>query len=79
MSDFDITWHKSIRKLSRPPLRKDSNYLLLDDIPINVELFKRLNKILNKALCNNHVCTNICVHLAINKNGISTRYILDFI
>ena len=55
------------------PLRTHSKYLPLicDDLPIDVQLFKRLNKFLNKALCNNNMCAKTCVHLAINSSGSS--------
>ena len=68
MSDFYVTWCKSIRKLLRLPRRTHNKYLLLicNDLPIEVQLFKRLNKFLNKDLCNSNVCVKTCVHLAIN-------------
>ena len=57
----------------RLPLRTHSKYLHLIcvDLPIDVQLFKRLNKFLNKALCNSNVCVKTCVHLAINGSGSS--------
>ena len=58
MSDFYVTWCKSIRKWLRLPLRTHSKYqpLICDDLPTDVQLFKRLNKFLNKTLCNSNVC-----------------------
>ena len=63
----------NIRKLLRLPLRTHSKYLPLicDDLPIDVQLFKRLNKFLNKALCSSNGCVKTCGHLAINGSGSS--------
>ena len=79
MSDFYVTWRKSIRKLL--PLRTHSKYLplLCDDLPIDVQLFKRLNKFLNKALCNSNICIKICVDLAINGSGSSVSESINVI
>ena len=71
-----VLWNlgsRSIRKLLRLPLKTHSKYLPLicDDLPIDVQLFKRLNKFLNKALCNSNVCVKTCVHLVINGSGSS--------
>ena len=71
-----ILWNlgsRSIRKLLRLPLRTHSKYLPLiwNDLSVHVQLFKRLNKFLNKALCNSNVCVKTCVHLVINGSGSS--------
>ena len=73
ISKFYVTWRKGIRKLLRLPFLTHCKYLPLicNDIPINIQLYRRFNNFLFKAYNSNNVLVKMCCNLAINGSGSS--------
>ena len=66
---FYTLWCKCIRQLLGLPVRTHSRYLpmLVDDLPIDAQLYKRLNKFLCQLTSSNNFCVQLCLQLL--KNG----------
>ena len=71
MSKFYVTWRKGIRRLLGLPFLTHSKYLaeICNDIPINLQLYKRFNKFLFKVCNSQNILVNVCGKLAISGSG----------
>ena len=69
---FYVTWRKCVRQLMNLPFRTHSRFLLVlcEDIPIDYQLFKRVNKIIWNLRRSVNPCLNMCVKL-IEKGSMS--------
>ena len=65
------SWRKCIRKLLSVTNRTHCQLLplLVDDIPVESQLYKRVLKFVAGLLCSKNVYNNLCVKLALNGSG----------
>ena len=71
---FYTQWRKSIRKIWNLPYNTHCNLLslIIEDIPIEVQLHKRFIKFMQSLINSTNVCAKQCVFLALNDSGSSS-------
>ena len=76
-----ISWKKCIRKLLFLPQRTHCNLLplLVDDIPVESQLYKRVLKFVAGLIDSNNIYSNLCVKLALNGSGSKMCKNINFI
>jgi hypothetical protein len=80
-NSFFTAWRKAIRRLLMISPRSHSNllHLIVNDLPIEIQLHKRFIKFFYSILHSENPCTRICAHLALNNSNSLTGKSLNFI
>ena len=74
-ASFYVTWRKCIRQLMNLPYRTHSRFLpvLCEDIPVDYQLFKRVNKMFWNLRRSVNPCLKLCVKL-LEKGSMSNFF-----
>ena len=80
-NSFFTAWRKAIRRLLMISPRSHSNllHLIVNDLPIEIQLHKRFIKFFYSILHSENPCTRICAHLELNNSNSLTGKSLNFI
>jgi len=68
INKFFVTWRKCIRRLFRIPYRThcDLLNLICNDLPIDVQMHKRMIKFIHNSINSDNICIRTCLSLAYN-------------